>query len=70
MKACSYFVEEDKQYTFSEWTLPAIGPYRQILNFEWLHFRLKSELSDEIRVSCMWSNNLSEHAGDLNIFCN
>ena len=70
LKTCSYFSEKDKQYAFSDWTLPAFLPLRQIWNIEWLQYRLKSELSDDIKVCCLWLDNLSVYAGDLDIFCN
>ena len=37
-------------------------------NIECLQFGLKTELSDDLRVFCMWLNNLSLYTGGWNIF--
>ena len=56
-----------EQDPFSVGMGQAFGPFRQIQNIECLHFRLKTEMSDELRVYCMWLNNSSVYTGYLNI---
>ena len=47
--------------------MKAFYPFGQIRNMEFLQFRVKSEVTDDLRFFCMWLNSLSMYTGNLNI---
>ena len=47
--------------------MKACYPFWQMRNMEFLQFRVKSEVTDDLRFFCMWLNSLYMYTGNLNI---